>query len=262
MRYIRQQKFHQLTDRELWKIASCILRKPIHELWGLELNDQETALMDDAVERYLIKEPLTKIAGCTKFYGLDFKVTHDVLDPRPETELLVDLAIKTEAKSVLDLGTGSGCIACSIAKNLPDANVVAVDISDKALEVAKANAEALQVKVDFRLSNWLENVTEKFDLIVSNPPYVSRETLLPDEVAKYDPEIALRSGPDGCDAHRYLLPKLLDHLNPKGTVIWEIGYDQGSWIYNYAVSIFTDASKIEIIKDWNLNDRILLVEIN
>lgn len=180
-------------------------------------------------------EPVAYLTGAREFHSLTFKVTPAVLIPRPETELLVELALERipegHASRVLDLGTGSGCIAVSIAKARPSAHVVAVDRSEEALAVACDNARQLGAgNVAFRASEWYGALgSERYDVIVSNPPYVaSGDAHLQQGDLRYEPQAALASGADGLDAIRAIVAGAPAHLAAGGWLVIEHGYDQAA----------------------------------
>jgi release factor glutamine methyltransferase len=171
-------------------------------------------------------EPVAYLLGEKEFYGLRLAVNPAVLIPRPETELLVELALQREFSSVLDLGTGSGAIALAIKRQRPAARVVAVDASAAALVVAKRNGTALGLEVDWRHGRWFEPVAgERFDLIVANPPYVAAgDPHLAD--LRFEPASALVAGADGLDAMREIIPAARPHLHPGGWLLVEHGLGQ------------------------------------
>lgn len=192
------------------------------------------------IERRAQGEPLQYITGHQEFYGLDFIVNPAVLIPRPETEFLVERAIKLaeDAKQsplIVDIGTGSGCIAVSIAVNLPTARVIATDLSEAALEVARMNAERHGVarKIEFMQGDLLEplathHLENSVDVLASNPPYVNegRPDLIQREVRDWEPHEALFGGVDGLDFFRRLLADGLKYVRPGGYLVFEIGYSQ------------------------------------
>lgn len=186
------------------------------------------------IERRNAFEPVSRILGFREFYGRRFCVTPAVLDPRADTETLVDTALTLARGKVpfriLDLGAGSGAIAVTLLAELPDAIAVGTDLSTAALLVAKNNAEALGVadRVRFIPANWFDGVTGEFELIVSNPPYIplGEITSLPPDVRDFDPPKALDGGPDGLEAYRRIASGAGGHLAPKGHVILEIGAGQ------------------------------------
>ncbi len=206
------------------------------------VNDSHLELLGGYLERRAAGEPLQYIAGRQEFFGLDFEVTPAVLIPRPETELLVEVALKLvsdlrEPAFICDIGTGSGCIAVTLLHELPTARAVAVDLSPAALQVAGRNAvrHAVSERIDFVLSDCfaglsLQDSTQSgFDLIVSNPPYVEAGTFdgLQREVREFEPRAALFAGADGLEIIRRLLVDALDFLKPDGHFVFEIGFNQG-----------------------------------
>jgi release factor glutamine methyltransferase len=205
------------------------------------LSDEEFDRYLAMVQRRATGEPLQYITGLQDFFGRQFRVTPDVLIPRPETELLVEAALKllsnSSAPLVCDVGTGSGCIAISILCERVDAHATAIDISGAALDVARLNAERLEVtkRIEFVLSDCFEDIDsdrEPFNLIVSNPPYVAKEMLpsLQREVRDHEPLIALSPGGDGLGVIRRILEEASDFLIEGGHLLLEIGFDQGAKI--------------------------------
>ena len=200
-----------------------------------KIPEKELAKYRTLVERRAKREPLQQIIGETEFYGLKIKVTPDVLIPRPETELLVEEGLKLKARDILEIGTGSGCLAVALAKNLPEARVVATDISEKALAVARENAKfhGVEKQIKFILADiapWKAFKAEekKFDLIVSNPPYIPTgdfESLQP-EVRDFEPRGALEGGPEGLSCIRQIIEEAPSSLNSNGFLVIEIGEDQ------------------------------------
>ena len=217
--------------------------------------------ISSSLERRIMGEPLQYILGKTEFMGLGFKVNKNVLIPRPETELLVEAAIKySKGKKILDLGTGSGCIAVSLAKKSIGTDITAVDISKAALDTAKENARLNGVKVRFLCTELFKGLSNKFDLIISNPPYVPSlqiESLQPE--LKYEPLIALDGGVDGLDFYRKIIKDAPNYLNDKGILIMEIGFNQRKDIEKIigGVKCF---NIIEVTKDYNKIDRVIVVE--
>lgn len=183
------------------------------------------------LQRRLAGEPLAYILGEREFFGLSFKVTPATLIPRPDTELLVELTLQHIPRHgrVLDLGTGSGAIAVSIAHSRPDAEVTAVDASIAALEVAQENARRLNISnARFLCSDWFSALSnESFDLIVSNPPYIEdADAHLLQGDLRFEPRTALASGADGLDDIRHIVAGAKEHLNEGGWLLFEHGYDQ------------------------------------
>ena len=201
------------------------------------LNDSEQTRYEELLQRRLHGEPIAYLLGEREFFGLMFKVTLATLIPRPETELLVELALQripqNEPCRVLDLGTGSGAIALSIAHARPDVEVVAVDASTKALAVARENAQRLGISnTTFVQSDWYTALDEQcFDLIVSNPPYVAAgDPHLQRGDLRFEPASALASGKDGLRDIRHIVTHARVHLCPEGWLLFEHGYDQAAQV--------------------------------
>jgi len=217
-------------------------------------------------ERRLKLEPISKIFNKKDFWDFTFFVNHSVLDPRPETELIIDTAkkyliSKNQKYKIADLGTGSGCLAISLAKEFYNSHVVATDISKKALNVAKKNSSNLKTfkQIEFINCDWINN-NENFDLVVSNPPYLSKKEYenLSNEIKFYEPKLSLYGGTDGLDCYK----KLAHHfkkIGHKDTIyIVEIGYNQKS----QCIDIFRNSSLkcLKIIKDYQFHNRILVLK--
>jgi len=195
------------------------------------LQASERLHYQELLQRRLAGEPVAYILGEREFYGLKLKVTPATLIPRPETELLVELALGRlpQGGRVLDLGTGCGAIALSIAHVRPDVDVTAVDASTQALEVAQENANQLKLRnVHCLRSEWFSALAgERFDLIVSNPPYIAEDDLhLQQGDLRFEPRSALASGADGLDDIRVIIRQAKNHLLPGGWLLFEHGYDQ------------------------------------
>lgn len=211
------------------------------------------------VARRVGREPFSHIAGHRDFWKHRFKVTRDVLDPRPETELLVECALAEPFSKVLDLGTGSGCILISLLVERPEARGVGSDISERGILVAGENAETLGVvdRLVLPLSEWFDDVGGKFDLIVSNPPYIAAAEMagLAPEVRDYEPRVALTDEGDGLGAYRRIAAGAPNHLRPGGRLLVEIGPTQGD-----AVSVlFRDAGldPVRVYPDLDGRDRVV-----
>ena len=194
----------------------------------------EASALDALVARRVAGEPIAYIVGKREFYGLDFQVTDAVLIPRPDTELLVELALERLAPraSVLDMGTGSGAIAVAIAHTRPDAIVTALDASTEALAVARANAAANGARVAFLHSDWYGALAgEMFGMIVSNPPYIaSGDAHLAEGDLRFEPVSALTDHADGLSALRAIIGGAGPHLAPGGWLLLEHGYDQAAQV--------------------------------
>ena len=203
----------------------------LHRLDDADVTESLLTKFDALLDRRAAGEPVSRIIGLRAFWTHEFRVTPDVLDPRPETEVLVARALDAPFSRVLDLGTGSGCILGSLLGERPAATGIGTDLSEAALSVARDNLEALGVadRACLLRSDWFAGVAGRFDLIVSNPPYISA-TEMPDlapEVACHDPHMALTPGGDGLDPYRAIAAAAPAHLEPGGRLLVEIGWRQG-----------------------------------
>jgi release factor glutamine methyltransferase len=210
----------------------------VDRAWLVAHADESLAGARSAIARSLLQrrgdgEPIAYILGHREFHGLDLAVTPEVLIPRPDTELLVDLALGRMGGAscrVLDLGTGSGAIAIALARAAPGAEVWATDSSPAALVVARANAERHAASVHFVESDWFAGLPgERFDLVVSNPPYVAADDPhLSEGDVRFEPRAALVGGADGLDCIRRVVLDARNHLRAPGWLLFEHGYDQGA----------------------------------
>lgn len=207
--------------------------------------------------------PPQYIVGNTNFYGNIINVNQNVLIPRFETELLVEKTYNYIKKyfqkevSILDIGTGSGCIAITL-KKLLDAKITAIDVSKKALDVAKENAHQNNVDIDFILSDLFSNVKGKFDVIVSNPPYIAYDEKIDERVKNNEPHLALYAKNNGLDFYERILKEASQYLKEKAIIAFEIGEKQGQSIKNIAQKYFKD-SYITIEKDLPGKDRFIFI---
>ena len=211
------------------------------------------------------KEPIPYLTGTAPFYGLDFQVNPAVLIPRPETEQLVELALSWvgdhSSIDVIDVGTGSGCIAICLAVHLPQVNIWATDISNEALSLARTNAQKyIPGRIKFYQGSLLAPVTTQVDLIVANLPYIADDewTLVDDGVKWYEPTIALRGGVDGLDLISELLQQATRILRPSGAVFLEVGWRQGQAVEQLAKKHFPFAD-IKVMVDFAGLDRIVSI---
>jgi len=204
------------------------------------------AALDKAITARLERRPVSQILGRRAFWGRDFKVTPAVLDPRPETEILIEHALSQPFERVLDLGTGSGCILLSLLAERPDAVGVGVDASPDALSVASENSAALglDARAALVVSDWFSHVSGRFDLIVANPPYIalSEMSSLAPEVLKWEPMAALCAGPEGVEMYREIARDIGSYVTDTGRVLVEIGPTQAQ-----AVSGLFEVQGFEII---------------
>jgi release factor glutamine methyltransferase len=231
-----------------------------------KIDAAEAAKLNEAMTRRLACEPVHRIISRRGFYGLDFDLSPDTLEPRPDTECLVDLVLRhlrgreEEELSLLDLGTGTGIIAISLLAHLPISRAMATDISSGALETCERNAKANGVagRLTCFQSDWFEAVEGRFDVIVSNPPYIPTKDIgsLSPDVREYDPARALDGGADGLEAYRALAGGAAAHLADNGFVALEIGHDQRASVSG----IFSEAgfALVEASRDLGGNDRALL----
>ena len=247
-------------------LTAFALEIPISEL-SLKINQQVSEKIIVELEKLILRrinrEPISKILGRRDFWGRTFSINENVLDPRGDTETLIDFVIEKPVKSVLELGTGSGAIAVTLACEWKEVHVTATDISEDALSLAKINAEKFNVqnKIHFLMSDWFGTVKGAFDLIVSNPPYIGliEQDEISAEVIKYDPEIALFAGRDGLDAYRRIIPSLPKFLNPDGFVALEIGALQSNEVKNMMDAVgFADT---KIVKDLSGKDRLVAAKL-
>lgn len=189
------------------------------------------AMFDALIDARADRVPVSHLVGRRQFWGRSFSITADVLDPRPETETLVELALQAPFARVLDLGTGSGCILLSLLGDRAGATGLGVDVSPDALGVAQRNADRLGIgpRATFQLSDWWAGVEGQFDLIVSNPPYIALAEMadLSPDVRDHEPHLALTDGGDGLGAYRILAAGARPHLAPGGRILLEIGPTQG-----------------------------------
>ena len=226
-----------------------------------DFSAKEKAKIHRAVKKRLSGMPVQKIFKRAYFYGEVFYVNKNVLCPRPETELLVEECLKYAKANdkILDLCTGSGCIAVAIKKNI-NAKVCASDISSKALYVAKRNAKNLHADVKFIKSNLFENINQKFDIIVSNPPYIPSSEIekLDIEVKEHDPKISLDGGEDGLEFYKQIANVAKSFLNKNGKILLEIGINQAK---NVQKLLKNAGFSVYVKNDYNNIERIVVGEL-
>ena len=215
--------------------------------------------------KLLKKYPIQYLIGYVNFYGYKLYVNENVLIPRYETELLVEKTIKYVKKifnnqkiNILDLGTGSGAIAITLKKEL-NANVTAIDISKEALKTAQKNSNENNVIINFINNNMLEGIDEKFDLIISNPPYISYDEKIMDTVKLYEPHLALYAENKGLYYYEEILKRISNNLSSKYLIAFEIGYKQANEI-KQLVQLYLPKSIIRIEKDYSGKDRYIFIK--
>lgn len=206
-----------------------------------------------------VRVPVSQLIGVRAFYGREFHISREVLDPRPETETLIDLALNTTFSRVLDLGTGSGCILVTLLAERPDATGLGVDLSEEACLQASANAvqHGVQDRAQIMQSDWFERVEGRFDLIVSNPPYLAATEMadVAPELRDHEPHMALTDGLDGLSVYRIIAATAQGYLTAQGRVMVEIGWQQGSDV----VEIFENAGWGEVTLSHDLDGRARVV---
>ena len=230
------------------------------------LSLQERNAYKEYIQRRINREPVQYILGETEFMGLPIKVASGVLIPRADTEVLVDSIIEylkevnLSNPQILDIGTGSGCIAIALSSYFPEAEVFAIEKSPEALEIAEKNAQLNEVKIEFIEGDFFEKVpilSNRFNIIVSNPPYISEAdwNKLQPEVEKFEPRQALFGGKEGLDFYRSLIPIVRNLLLPKGVVFLETGYDQARIVSDM---LQQEKFDVEIRNDYNGIERVVI----
>lgn len=256
-------------DIENPKIDSEYIISHVLGMSRLELNlhhedkvsENNFVLIQSMVSRRGKHEPLQYILSETEFYGCKIKVNENVLIPRPETELLVEKIIieNPSAKTILEIGTGSGAIAIALAKELKHSKITATDISEDAIKVSRTNALENNADIIFNISDVFENVKGKFDLIISNPPYIPDEEYkkLSREIREFEPQNALLAKDNGLYFYKKILEKAKEYLTDNGKIYFEIGYDLAGKIKKYAND--KGYKNIEVFKDLNGFDRMMRI---
>jgi len=270
-------KVQELLTASQAKLRECGISDPIRDARlllaaCLELRTQNLNLLNDSyisevkiskfwrmVKERCKRKPVSKILGYRSFWGRDFEINENVLDPRGDTETLIELILDCKFENMLELGTGSGAIAITVLAERPEVTCVATDISEYALKTASTNSKRHGVESRLKLlhSNWFEKISGSFDVIVSNPPYISSKEYaqLSAEVVKYDPKISLTLGGDGLEAYREILSQALEKLSKNGHIFLEIGYTQA----NAVGHLFREAGfqQIKVHKDLGSRDRVI-----
>ena len=224
------------------------------------ISNNDFIIFQRLIKKRLKFQPISQIIGERYFWKNKFFINSDVLDPRPDTETLIEHTLSFGSFfNILDLGTGSGCIILSLLDEYNAAMGIGVDKSKKALNVAQKNAELLNLndRVKFQLGNWCDGLDNKFDLIVSNPPYISEKEMLglSNDVINWEPRIALTPEDDGLGAYKNIINGVKNILIPNGRLIFEIGNAQGNEVSNLLKS--NNFKEINIVKDINNKDRVI-----
>lgn len=260
-RLARTSETSALDARLLLQAAANLSHEDIIATPERRIAAEDLTTLEAFVIRRLAHEPVSRILGTRDFYGRSFRLTPDVLDPRPDTETLIDaaLALIGRPARLLDLGTGSGIIAVTLLAERSGATGLATDLSPEALAVARSNAERHGVlsRLELRQGSWFEPVTGSFDLILSNPPYIPTDDIpgLAPDVRNYDPPAALSGGPDGLEAYRSIAGDAAAHLNPAGHLLVEIGAGQADDVS--AVFVAAGFRETERFQDLGGHDRCL-----
>ena len=250
-------------DRDL----EILVRYSFDNIQGMDVEDISKELyniniLKFAVRRRILKEPISHIINLRKFWNSSFFINNNVLDPRPESELIVEkvLEISGTNSSIIDLGTGSGCLAISIALERPNFKVFASDISNDALKIAEINSRFHKTKITFIKSDWFSKINRTFDIIIANPPYISENEYnnLPVSIRRFEPKIALTAGLNGLDSFKKIIKELHKYLNPSGMIFMEIGYNQKKQIE--ALFIKHGYQKINFFRDLSGTPRVVCVK--
>ena len=239
--------------------------KEIINYFNNEISNEFLNNFQKLLSRRLNREPIANIIGKKAFWDYDFIVNENVLTPRPDSETLIEAVLenyknKDQKLNILDLGTGSGCLILTLLSIYQNARGLAIDISDKALEIAKQNAKLLNInRIKFLKNNWNDNINEKFDIIISNPPYIPKKEIedLEPEVNKYNPLLALDGGNDGLDCYKYLSENLQKNCKKDTKIFLEIGKNQE----NDITKIFQN-NEFELVKMYkDINEIVRILEL-
>ena len=241
-------------NKDLEILARYIFNnKKLIDLEDISGDIYDISVLKFAIRRRIQKEPISQIIGLRKFWNSNFYIDETVLDPRPESELIVEkvLEFSDTNLSLIDLGTGSGCLAISIALERPNFKIFASDISPDALQIAEINSRYYKTHITFIKSDWFSNINRTFDIIIANPPYISENEYksLPIAIRRFEPKIALAAGFKGLDCFKKIIKEFNKYLKPNGKIFMEIGYSQKRIIeelfikYGYKnINFFNDLS--------------------
>ncbi len=267
LKHARQQ-FHSSDSAQLdAEILLCtVLRCERSHLYAYPEMELSNPLIESLNKLIVLRsqgQPIAYLAKQKEFWSISFNVTEDTLIPRPETELLIETALKfipTNSKiKILDLGTGSGAIAIAMASERPSAKITATDISDKALKIAKLNAKSHKIKnIKFEKADWFKIKDAKpYDVIISNPPYISNDDPhLTQGDIRFEPLSALASGEDGLDDLRTIISEAKNNLNKQGWLLVEHGYNQAEPVQQLFIE--NSFTSVSTIKDYGNNDRVTI----
>ena len=241
-------------NKDLEILARYIFNnKKLIDLEDISGDIYDISVLKFAIRRRIQKEPISQIIGLRKFWNSNFYIDETVLDPRPESELIVEkvLELSDTNLSLIDLGTGSGCLAISIALERPNFKIFASDISPNALKIAEINSRYHKTPITFIKSDWFSEINNTFDIIIANPPYISENEYksLPISIRRFEPKIALTAGINGLDCFKEIIMEFHKYLKPNGIIFMEIGYSQKRIIeelfikYGYEnINFFNDLS--------------------
>ena len=259
-------KQHIHSDHAKILLAELLNKNPLEMLTCLseEVPEEKIKLYKEEIKALEEGKPLQYVIGNVNFYGITFFINESVLIPRFETEELVEQTINyakkffTNPVDIIDLGCGSGVIGLTLEKKLSTNSVNLVDISERALAVAKKNSQNLNSKANLIFSDMFQNIVKKYDIIISNPPYIKTTEEIEDIVKNNEPHLALYGGPDGLDCYRKILKDIANHMKTKCLICFEIGMTQGKSIVKLVNETLPNA-KTEIKKDLSGKDRLLFI---
>ena len=258
--------FHIHSDHAKILVAEILNCNPLELLNHLEeeVSEEKVNLLKKEIKALEENKPLQYVLGHINFYGNDFYIDERVLIPRFETEELVENTIKyinkvfTEPVDIIDLGTGSGVIGLTLEKKVSTKSVDLIDISKDALDVAHINCEKLSSKANLIQSDMFQNVDKKYDVIISNPPYIKTEEEIEEIVKNNEPHLALYAGKDGLDCYRKILENISIHMKDKCLVAFEIGMTQKEEI-KHLIQQYLPTAQIEVKKDLSEKDRMIFI---
>jgi len=259
-KYISNQKVQMLLEYYL----NCDAFE-LYNLLNKKVDEEIETKYKKAIEKIANNYPIQYLLGKTNFFGFDFIVNENVLIPRFETEELVDNTISyiekyfNENIKVIDLGTGSGCIGITLKKKIPSLNITCVDISEKALLVAKENAKLLEADVEFIKSDMLDNIKDKYSVIISNPPYISKDEEIEDVVKNNEPHLALYADNNGLYFYDKILSTCKERLEDKFLIAFEIGMTQKEAVSLLAKKYLGYDVIVECKKDLSGKDRMIFI---